>query len=213
MCFPFLLLKLNDFIHYKLILLAPMIYCSSLINFVSMRNYLLFITLLGFLTGSINTYAKGTYQTPENFVSEAFKQQVPEPVIAWIKDDLRKQVEEILQHKSKIKRTRYWKKDSRTVWILEEVGKKKPITVGIIIDNNKITRLKVLVFRETRGWEVRYPFFTKQFNQLSLMSDNKLSKSIDGISGATLSVRALDKLARIALLLNMNIQQQENPQP
>jgi len=124
-----------------------------------------------------------------------------------LKNYLRKQVEKILQNKYKGKRTRYWKQNHRSVWVLEEIGKKKPITVGIIIDDNKISQLKVLAFRETRGWEVRYPFFTKQFNQLTLLNNHSLSKSIEGISGATLSVRALDKLARIALLLNKKIQQ------
>ena len=153
------------------------------------------------------SYAKGVYQSSDEFISDAFNQQVPEPQIIWIKNDLRKQVEKILQHKFKGKRTRYWKQKKRSVWILEEVGKKKPITVGIIIDDNKISQLKVLAFRETRGWEVRYPFFTKQFNELSLKEDHTLSQSIDGISGATLSVRALDKLARISLLLNSIVKQ------
>ena len=151
---------------------------------------------------TIQSYAKGTYQQPEEFISDAFKSLVPEPNIIWIKDELRQQIESILQHKYKTKRTRYWSKNNRSVWILEEIGKKKPITVGIIIDEHKISLLKVLIFRETRGWEVRYPFFSKQFNQLSLTNNNELSKNIDGISGATLSVRALTKLARIALLLN-----------
>jgi len=154
---------------------------------------------------SSNCYAKGTYQPPNEFVSEAFSQQ-PEAQAIWIKGELRDQIEKILQHRYKAKRIRYWQHDKRSVWVLDEIGKKKPITVGIIIDDSKISRLKVLVFRETRGWEVRYPFFTKQFNRLTLNSDNSLSESVDGISGATLSVRALEKLARIALLLNKNIQ-------
>lgn len=156
---------------------------------------------------SSHSFAKGVYQQSDDFISEAFNQQTPEPQIIWIKGELRNQIEKILQHKYKGKRLRYWKKANRSVWVLEEIGKKKPITVGIIIDDNKISQLKVLAFRETRGWEVRYPFFTKQFNQLSLQEDNKLNKSIDGISGATLSVRALKKLARIALLLNTKTQQ------
>jgi len=168
--------------------------------------YKIIFTCLIIATG--NSYAKGTYQQPDEFVREAFTQQ-PEPQVIWIKDDLHSQIEKILQHKYKAKRIRYWQHESRSVWVLEEIGKKKPITVGIIIDDNKISLLKVLVFRETRGWEVRYPFFSKQFNQLSLNDDNNLSASIDGISGATLSVRALRKLARIALLLNKDIKKSD----
>ena len=165
-------------------------------------GYLIFACLL---FNSAYSYATGTYQMPDEFVRTAFKQQTPEAKIIWIKDKLRNQVENILQHKHAVKRVRYWIKGHRSVWILDEVGKKKPITAGFIIDENKISEVKVLIFRETRGWEVKYPFFTRQFKQLHLTEDNILSQSIDGISGATLSVRALKKLARIALLLNKEI--------
>ncbi len=150
-------------------------------------------------------YAKGSYQKPADFIQEIFS-FTPTPKIIWIKGELKKQIEDILQHKYKTKRLRYWQDKNKSAWILDEKGKKKPITVGIVIEKNKISRLKVLTFRESRGWEVRYPFFTKQFNQLFLTEENNLSQSIDGISGATLSVRALKKLARIALLLNQSIE-------
>lgn len=57
------------------------------------------------------------------------------------------------------------------------------------------------MFRESRGFEVRYPFFTDQFRGARLREGLDLDREIDGISGATLSVRALTKLARLALLL------------
>ena len=175
------------------------------------KYFILFTILFGSsINTSTNAFAKGIYQQPEEFVSKAFKTTVPEPKIIWIKDDLLNQVEGILQHKYKGKRTRYWKQGERSVWVLQEKGKKKPITVGIIIDGNKISHLKVLVFRETRGWEVRYPFFTNQFSQLSIDNDTNLNSTIDGISGATLSVRALTKLSRIALLLNREVRLNKN---
>lgn len=151
------------------------------------------------------SYAKGTYQTTAEFIQNSFESQAPQPQILWLDDGLRKQVEEILAHKYSGRRIRYWKKDQRSVWVLDEIGKKKPITTGIVIDSNRISQIKVLVFRETRGWEVRYPFFTKQFTDSQLTNDNTLDRNIDGISGATLSVRAMTKLARIALLLNKTI--------
>ncbi len=169
----------------------------------NMKMYLktVLFLLLGFLFCTPAAMAKGTYMKPEAFVAKAFD-TVPEPSVIWIRDELRNQVESILQHKYSGKRVRYWQQGERSVWILEEIGKKKPITVGIIVDNQKITELKVLVFRETRGWEVRYPFFTKQFEQLFLNEEQQLSGHVDGVSGATLSVRALKKLARISLLLD-----------
>lgn len=167
-----------------------------------MIRYLVLLQIIATLIIPVGSYAKGTYQEPQNFVAEVFDQHPPEPSVVWIKGELRTQIESILQHSYSAKRVRYWRHNQRSTWILEEVGKKKPITVGIVIDDAKIAQLKVLVFRETRGWEVRYPFFTEQFNQLFLTQDNQLSDPVDGISGATLSVRALDKLARIALLLD-----------
>jgi len=165
------------------------------------------VILLLLITACTNLYAKGIYQQPDEFIAQAFNGEPPPPTVIWIKGELKQQIEKILQHKNKYRRARYWQKAQRSVWVLKEVGKTEPITVGIIIDDNEISQLKVLQFRESRGWEVRYPFFTQQFKHVSLKEDNDLSESIDGISGATLSVRALRKLARIALLLNKTIHQ------
>jgi hypothetical protein len=62
----------------------------------------------------------------------------------------------------------------------------------------------VLIFRESRGWEVRHDFFTDQFKGVTLNDDRELDLPIDNISGATLSVRALTRLARLALYLHNN---------
>jgi uncharacterized protein with FMN-binding domain len=97
---------------------------------------------------------------------------------------------------------RYWGDAGRSAWILEEVGKEQPITVGLVVSDGRIERVKVLVFRESRGWEVRHPFFTDQFRDTGLTGERDLDRDIDGISGATLSVRALKKLARLALYLH-----------
>lgn len=166
----------------------------------------LIVLLLTLFTSINEVNARGTYQEPDEFIHESFPDSVPAPKVIWIKKNIKKQIEEILAHNYKRLRVRYWKKNERSAWVLEEIGKTKPITTGIVIDNNKISRIKVLIFRESRGWEVRHPFFTKQFTDIALNQDNKLTQSIDGISGATLSVRALTKLARVALLLNQQIQ-------
>ncbi len=49
---------------------------------------------------------------------------------------------------------------------------------------------------------LRYPFFTEQFRGTLLTAENQLNRHIDGITGATLSVRALKKLARLSLYLH-----------
>lgn len=145
--------------------------------------------------------AQGTYQPPEDFLKETFSGKVPEPRVLWITKDLRAEVNQIMGHEPGALRIRYWSQDGRTAWVLDEVGKEQPITTGIVVHDNRIEKIKVLVFRESRGWEVRYPFFTDQFRGATLKTDRQLDKSIDGITGATLSVRALTKLARLALFL------------
>ncbi len=145
------------------------------------------------------------YQSPEAFVNEAFSDMPPKARSFWVAKQIKPEVAKILQHNPGFMRTRYWQDGNKTVWILKEVGKTQLITVGIIIENNTITLLKVLAFRESRGWEVKHTFFTDQFKQTALEDDNSLSKPIDGISGATLSVRALTKTAKLALFFDRQI--------
>jgi uncharacterized protein with FMN-binding domain len=103
---------------------------------------------------------------------------------------------------------RYWTRDHRSAWILEEIGKEQPITTGIVVQGGRIERIKVLIFRESPGWEVRHDFFTEQFKAAGLTEKHGLDRHIDGISGATLSVRALTRLARLALFLDHQIEVQ-----
>ena len=146
--------------------------------------------------------AQGIYQTPEAFLLKAFDSKLPKPKALWITKKLKPAIEAIMAHKMRMLRVRYWGKNQRTAWVLEEIGKEKPITVGIVINHNKIERIKVLEFRESRGWEVIHPFYTEQFKNAGLPQDHYLSSDINGISGATLSVRALTKLSRLALFLH-----------
>ena len=145
------------------------------------------------------------YQSPADFVAEAFPNQAPAAQSFWITPALKKTVAAILQHKPGFMRTRYWQVADKTVWILNEIGKTQLITVGIVIQDNKIQHLKVLEFKESRGWEVKHSFFTDQFKSLGLKADNSLDQVIDGISGATLSVRALKKTAMLALFFNQQL--------
>jgi Na+-translocating ferredoxin:NAD+ oxidoreductase RnfG subunit len=70
-----------------------------------------------------------------------------------------------------------------------------------VVDAQQVELVKVLAYRESRGWEVKHPAFTQQFVEASLV-ENKLDKHIDGITGATLSVRAMTKVVTLALYLD-----------
>lgn len=149
--------------------------------------------------------AEDVYLPPDEFLAGAFDGDVPEPQVIWLSGSRRDVVEEILGHAYRGVRVRYWQRDARTAWILEEIGKEHPITTGLIVDQGALHRIRVLIYRESRGWEVRHDFFTEQFNGATLTDERRLDRRIDGISGATLSVRALTKLARVALYLHETV--------
>jgi hypothetical protein len=151
--------------------------------------------------------AAEVYLPVDTFLAESFDGKVPEPEMLWISGETRDAVKKILGHNPGALRVRYWARGQRTAWILEEIGKTQPITTGIVVDDGAIARIAVLIYRESHGWEVRYPFFTNQFKGATLADGYQLDRNIDGISGATLSVRALTRLARVALLLDSKVRQ------
>ena len=161
-----------------------------------------FLFILLIFSTSFPLWARGTYQEPTEFLAETFQNNVPKASVIWLSGEVRKDVSEILTHKPNGLRVRYWVKDKKSAWILEEIGKTEPITIGFVINNNEIIQTKVLIFRESRGSEIRHDFFTRQFSNAKLTTENKLDRTIDGITGATLSVRALTRLSRVALYLN-----------
>lgn len=162
------------------------------------------LILLIALTWISQVNAKGTYQTPEDFLSQTFG-ETPEAARILLKGDLTKDIKEILGHRYKKIRLPYWQEGCRTAWILEEIGKEQPITTGFVVNSQGLEKVKVLIFRESRGWEVKHDFFSQQFIGVNLNSKNKLDKSIDNISGATMSVDAITGISRMALLLHDHV--------
>ena len=141
------------------------------------------------------------YQEPDVFVAEIFGTR-PEPKVLWLTKDIQAQAAAILGHPPAQLRQRYWSDAHRSVWILEEIGKEEFITAGFVVADGRIEHVRVLVYRESRGGEVRYLAFLKQFRNSKLAPDNTLDRSIDGIAGATLSVGAMERMARLALFFD-----------
>lgn len=166
---------------------------------ISIRGIILF-TLLMLLPAAVT--AESVYETQADFVNRAFSGSSPVASVVWLSGERKKAVHQLLGHDYPALRLRYWCQLGRSAWVLEEIGKELPITVGVIIDNLRIKSLRVLVYRENRGGEVATPAFTDQFNGNVLDTNGELSTTIDGISGATLSVRALTRLATMALFLH-----------
>lgn len=176
-----------------------------------LRNLLLIVFLAG---ASVLVLARGAYQEPNEFLQDTFGNALPDPAVIWLTGKRKDIVKQILGHRYVSLRVRYWQQAERSAWILEEVGKDLPITIGFVINSGHMERIKVLVFRESRGWEIRHPFFTDQFDEVKLKEDYQLDRYIDGISGATLSVRAMKKLAALALYLDSEIRKPDvSPAP
>lgn len=166
-----------------------------------------FLILFGFL---LPAFASEPGAEINSFLSDAFE-ETPAAHDILLTSDLRLVMRDILHHDSPLTRVKYWRSAERTAWVLDEIGKERPITVGIVIDRGRIERVRVLIYRESRGREVQSPAFTGQFHGAGLDQEKRLDRTIDGISGATLSVRALQKLARLSLLLHRRALTGEQP--
>ena len=161
---------------------------------------------LALLTLALGAAAAGwvrgeVYQEPDAFVAEV-SGTVPAPKVLWLTKDIQAQAAAILGHPPAQLRQRYWSDAHKSVWVLEEIGKEELITAGFVVADGRIDHVRVLVYRESRGQEVRYPSFLKQFKGAKLVQGARLDREIDGIAGATLSVGAMERMARLALFFD-----------
>lgn len=181
------------------LLLSPLIFCLSMILSVN--------------SSLASDEGEEVYLSRDIFLSKAFddlsgQEENIKPYttkVLWLTKTIKQELIHHFDYQLRALRVRYWLNGERSAWILEEIGKERPITFGLVVDDQKVQSVDVLVYRESRGGEVRYPFFTEQFIDASLVkkkSRHKLSVDFDGITGATLSVRATEKVAKVALFLD-----------
>jgi len=140
------------------------------------------------------------YQSPADFIGEYLPGCTPQAL--WLNSELKSEIERLVDHPWPGVRVRYCSHGDKTAWILDEIGKTEPITSGIVVDSGRIERVRVLVFRESRGSEVHRSAFISQYEDAVLDAGNDLDRRIDGITGATLSVYALSRQVKLALLLD-----------
>jgi hypothetical protein len=169
----------------------------------SFFSQIMFIYILLFGTASLLA-KEDIYLEPDLFIEQSFS-GAPDQKVLWLTKDAKAKIKEVFGRDYQGLRIRYWQLRNRTAWILEDIGKAKPITTGFLVENDKMLQMQVLIYRESHGWEVRYPFFTDQFTGLERDENNKLNRKIDGISGATLSVNALTRLSKLALFLHQEV--------
>jgi Na+-translocating ferredoxin:NAD+ oxidoreductase RnfG subunit len=86
--------------------------------------------------------------------------------------------------------------------IQETIGKHRPITyiVGVTPDG-KVSDVEILVYRESKGSEVRMKRFNSQYEGKTPLDPIRINKDIINITGATMSVRSVSAGVKRALVL------------
>lgn len=164
--------------------------------------------LLFSVVGFAEEQIEETYSTVPAFLESHFE-AAPKPTMLWLKAEQREQAK-VISGEDPGFRQRYWRQDERVAFVFDVIGRDHPITVAILVSDNGVEDMRVLVYRESRGWEVRHEFFMRQFDGANLKPNkNKLDVRIDNIAGATLSVRAMKRAARLALWGYQQIMQAE----
>lgn len=141
---------------------------------------------------------KGDFFSAEAFSEQVFNTPMPWQTL-WLNQTQRDDISQLLNRPFKQLRLRYQYDGATSLWIFDEIGKELPITIGLAIDASGIQTLQILNYRESRGGEVIMPAFRQQFFGAKLTSQGNLNQPIDGITGATLSVWAVKRVAATAL--------------
>lgn len=180
-------------------------------------RFCLFLLCFLFLGNAEEVKAQiGVHTTIDEILAGAFQNTQPQYKTLWLQQSVKERFNHDLGFSVNGLRIRYWQENDRTLWILDEIGKEYPITFAYIIDsalqstnnsyspetlNGEIHSVTVMEYRESRGGEIRHDFFRTQFEGIQLKGD-RLDQKIDGITGATLSVLAMEKTAKMALWLH-----------
>ncbi|NKI18987.1 FMN-binding protein [Spongiibacter sp. KMU-166] len=143
-----------------------------------------------------------TFQTPDLFLAEVFSNDVPQVKVLMLNSSSQQQISAVFNRPFPQQRVRYWEKAGRSVWIFDDIGKEGyvPTTCGFVVENNAIKQAKVLIYRESRGEQVGEDAFLNQLKGAKA-AGNKLDVQVDNITGATLSVKMMERMARTALAL------------
>lgn len=87
-------------------------------------------------------------------------------------------------------------------FIQNAIGKHQPITFLVKVDpDGSIQSVSVLKYRESIGGEIQNPVFLSKFKKKTLLDAFQIRKDVDGITGATLSVRATIVVSKRSLYL------------
>jgi hypothetical protein len=161
------------------------------------------LILITLVAASLSGMAATTvYQKPSDFIRSVCGGSIPTTRTLTLTASHQSKIRRLMGHEYRPSKVRYWMSGRRMVVILEEVGKTQPITTGFVVSGGKIELVKMLIYRETIGAEVRRTSFTNQFKGATIGSNGKLTRRINNIAGATLSTRAFMEMGRVAVYLD-----------
>ena len=126
----------------------------------------------------------------------------------WIDSDLRSEITSRIEMEYLPIRIQYQRKKGLHYWYLKEYGKEQLIDFVVTIKDDYIKQINVLEYREPYGGEIKNSKFLKQFQKArnkTTKNKLKLSNQVDGISGATISVNSITRVAKLALFLDAKI--------
>jgi hypothetical protein len=142
------------------------------------------------------------FQSPDAFLAEAFG-SAPPPKVMVLDAATQTRIAAVFGRSYPQTQIRYWRANGRSAWILDDLGKAgyQLTTSGFVVKDQAIDFARVLIYRESRGEQVGEPSFLKKLAG-SKLAGARIDKSIDNISGATLSVKMMERMAAAALVLD-----------
>jgi len=98
----------------------------------------------------------------------------------------------------------------RRAVIVNVIGEYQPITfVVALLSDGTVSSVEILVYRESRGSEIRRRAFLKQFEKKTLDDPLTVHGDIMNITGATRSSRAVTGGVRLAMMLHEKLDEEE----
>jgi Na+-translocating ferredoxin:NAD+ oxidoreductase RnfG subunit len=86
--------------------------------------------------------------------------------------------------------------------IQETIGKHRPITYIVsVTPEGKVSSVEILVYRESKGSEVRRKRFNAQYEGKTSLDPIRINKDIINVTGATMSVRSVSAGVKRVLVL------------
>jgi hypothetical protein len=149
-------------------------------------------------------HGHGQEPAPE-FVEELFKGHVPTGGSLVVSGEAARVSADLLGHTYPRREVQYWRDASRAVWVLDANGKHGLITAAFVVEDGEIRDSKVLSHREIRGKGIQSRRFLRQLRGARLDPRGRLTRRVEGVSGATISYGAVKNMARLALHLDAEL--------